>query len=56
MPLPKTHVRQLSTLFGYTSTQREAVTGQKWMPGFVVYLYLCKERDLASKPLIWLCF
>lgn len=45
-----------STLCGHARTQSEAVTGLMWMPGFVVYLCLYKERDLASNPLIWLCF
>jgi hypothetical protein len=33
-------------------TLSEAVTGWKWMPGFVVYLYLYINQALVSNPLI----
>lgn len=48
--------RQLSNHFGHTRTQFEAVTGLKWLPGFVVYLYLYKNLAFALNPLIWLNF
>lgn len=48
--------RLFPTRCGHARTLSEALTGQKRVPGFVVYLCSGKERDLALKPLIWLCF
>jgi hypothetical protein len=44
------------TRSGRTRTLGEADAQWQQMPGFVVYLFLSIERDLASNPLIWLCF
>ncbi len=44
--------RRLSTHIGHSKIQHEAVTGWKWMPGFMDYLCLYKNQTLAAKPLI----
>jgi hypothetical protein len=42
----------MPTRCGHARTLSEAVTGWKWMPGFMVYLYLYKNQAFASNPVI----
>lgn len=46
----------LTTLCGHTRTQSDAVTAWQWMPGFLVYLYLYKNKALVSSLFIYVNF
>ncbi len=46
----------LPTRCGHAMTLSEVVTGWKWMPGFVVYLYPYKDQVLVYNPFIKLRF